>query len=67
MLLTLSSCMLGSQALAPDGRGGPSLRTSDLPSRDMWYEPFSLVACAWEIQRGDRHPLGSSCGGGMEP
>lgn len=32
MLLTLSTCMLESQALAPDGRGGPSLKTSDLPS-----------------------------------
>lgn len=65
--LTLSTCMLESQALARDGRGGPSLKTSDLPSRAMWYELFSLVASAYEIQQADRYPLGSSCGGGMEP
>lgn len=46
MLLTLSTCMLESQALAPDGRGGPSLKTSDLPSCAMWYELSSLVASA---------------------
>lgn len=28
--------------LAPGGRGGPSLKASDLPSRAMWYELFSL-------------------------
>lgn len=67
MLLTLSACMLESLALAPGVRSGPSLKTSDLPSRAMWYELFSLVTSAWEIQRADRHPLGSSCGGGMEP
>lgn len=46
VLLTLSTCMSESQALALDGRGGPSLKTSDLPSRAMWYELFSLVASA---------------------
>lgn len=30
----------------PGGRGGPSLKTSDLPSRAMWYELFSWVASA---------------------
>lgn len=47
MLLPLSTCMLESQALwPPGGRGGPSLKTSDLPSRAMWYELFSWVASA---------------------
>lgn len=46
MLLTLSTCMLESQALALDGRGGPSLKASDLLSCDMWYELLSLVASA---------------------
>lgn len=39
-------CMLQCQALAPGGRGGPSLKASDLPGRAMWYEVFGLVAAA---------------------
>ncbi|KAG6361005.1 hypothetical protein INS49_009224 [Diaporthe citri] len=40
----ISSALRG--ALAPDGRGGPSLKTSDLPSCAPWYELSSLVASA---------------------
>lgn len=34
------------QVLAPGGRGGPSPKASNLPSRAMWYELLGLVASA---------------------
>lgn len=61
------------QALAPGGRGGPSLKASEpaqLPKSchcvtncSAWWRP------AWERDTTSRSPspLGSSCGGGMEP